>query len=161
VGVAAEVVAGCVEVHGADASLPEVSEPADLTALLRRESRSLVQRLRLWTPARWAAAADPFGTRADLARHLAQSLADLAADAEGLPSRLLPRLESDLGLPDQLAVTADDLVRAAPPPQVARGATLHLLAHRRDLLGEEVPAGLAGDLGLGRSEQPSCPVCDD
>jgi hypothetical protein len=132
-----------------------------MTALLRRESRSLVQRLRLWTPARWAAAAAPFGTRADLVHHLAQSLADLAADAEGEPRRPLPRLDSDLGLPDQLAVTADDLVRALPPAEAARAATLHLLAHRRDLLAEEVPAGLAAALGLGRAEQPGCPLCED
>ena len=33
---------------------------------------------------------------------------------EGEPRRALPRLDSDLALADQLAVTADDLVRAAP-----------------------------------------------
>ncbi len=53
--------------------------PADL---LRRESRSLVQRLRLWTPARYAAAAAPWGTRADLVLHLAQACADAVADLE-------------------------------------------------------------------------------
>jgi hypothetical protein len=120
----------------------------DPTALLRRESRSLVQRLRLWTPARWAAGAPPYGSRADLVHHLAQDFADGAADIEGLSRRVLPRLDSDLGLPDQLAVTADDLVRAGPPVQVARAATAHLLAHRKDLLDEEVPAGLAAALAL-------------
>lgn len=120
----------------------------DPLALLRRESRSLVQRLRLWTPTRWAAAAPPYGTRADLAHHLAQRLADLAADAEGAPRRPLPRLDGDLVLPDQLAVTSDDLVRAGPPAAVAVAATAHLLAHRKDLLDEDVPAGLAAALGL-------------
>ena len=120
----------------------------DPTALLRRESRSLVQRLRLWTPARWAAAAPPYGTRADLAHHLAQRLADLAADAEGGVRRPLPRLDGDLALPDQLAVTSDDLVRAGPPSEVAVAATAHLLAHRKDLLDEDVPAGLAAALAL-------------
>jgi beta-phosphoglucomutase-like phosphatase (HAD superfamily) len=120
----------------------------DPLALLRRESRSLVQRLRLWTPARWAAAAPPYGTRADLAHHLAQSLADLAAQAEGEVRRAVPRLDTDLGLPDQLAVTADDLGRAGPAPAVAVAATAHLLAHRQDLLDEDVPAGLAAALGL-------------
>jgi hypothetical protein len=120
----------------------------DPTALLRRESRSLVQRLRLWTPARWAAGAPPHDSRADLVHHLAQDLADRAADAEGVLRRVLPRLDSDLGLPDQLAVTADDLVRAAPPVQVARAATAHLLAHRKDLLDEDVPAGLTAALAL-------------
>lgn len=122
-----------------------MSEHSDL---LRRESRSLVQRLRLWTPARWAAAAAPFGTRADLVHHLAQAVADLAADAEGAPRRPLPRLDSDLALPDQLAVTADDLVHASPDPAVARAATAHLLAHRKDLLDEDVPPGVAEALGL-------------
>ena len=138
----------------------------DEVALLARESRSLVQRLRLWTPARWAALAPApgkaqapaaaqapahapagDGTRADLVHHLAQCLADDAAAVEGAPRRPLPRLDSDLALPDQLAVTADDLVRAGPPPALARAATAHLLAHRLDLLDERVPDGLAARLG--------------
>ena len=125
----------------------------DASALLRRESRALVQRLRLWTPARYAAAApeplpDTVTTRGDLVHHLAQALADAAAHLEGGPVRAVSRLDSDLGLADQLAVTADDLVRAAPPPEVAVAAVTHLLAHRRDLLDDEVPAGLAASLGL-------------
>lgn len=115
--------------------------------LLRRESRLLVQRLRLWTPARFAAAAPPFGTRGDLVHHLAQALADAAAQQEEQPRRLLPKLD-DLALPDQLAVTADDLARAAPPPEVARAAVAHLLVHRQDLLDEEVPASLVAALGV-------------
>ena len=120
--------------------------------LLRRESRSLVQRLRLWTPARFAAAAPSWpggaGTRGDLVHHLAQSFADTAGDLEGRPRAPLPRLDSDLGLADQLAVTADDLVRCAAPDAVAVAATAHLLAHRSDLLDDEVPPGLATALGL-------------
>ena len=118
-------------------------------ALLAREAASLVARLRTWTPARWVAAAPELGTRADLAHHLAQALADLGADAEGADRRTLPRLANDLGLPDQLAVTADDLVRAAPPDEVARAATAHLLLHRGHLLGDDVPAGLARALSTG------------
>lgn len=109
-------------------------------ALLAREAASLVQRLRLFTPARWAAAAASYGTRADLVRHLAQSFADAAADLEGGPRRPLPRLDSDLGVPDQLAVTADDLVRAGST-DLAHVA--HLLRHREDLLGEAPPPRLA------------------
>ena len=116
--------------------------------LLRRESRSLVQRLRLWTPARYAAAAPPWGTRGDLVRHLAQACADAAAELEGEPRRTLPRLDSDLGLADQLAVTSDDLVRAGPGDDLARAVTAHLLVHRIDLLGEDVPASLADALGV-------------
>lgn len=117
------------------------------TALLRRESRSLVQRLRLWTPQRFAAQAPDGGTRGDLVHHLAQRLADRAADAEGQPRRPLPRLETDLALPDQLAVTADDLALVTDGA-AARRATAHLLLHRRDLLDEDVPAGLAAALEL-------------
>ena len=105
----------------------------EASLFLDGEARSLVERLRVWTPTRWAAAAPPFGTRGDLVHHLAQAFAAQESDHP------LPRLDSDLALPDQLAVTADDLVRS-------RRATVedvaHLLAHRRDLLGEDVPAAL-------------------
>ena len=120
----------------------------DELALLRRESRSLVQRLRLWTPARYAAAAPPWGSRADLVAHLAQRFADDAARLEGEPPRRLPRLDSDLALADQLAVTSDDLLRAGADRALARDAAAHLLVHRLDLLGDEVPASLAEALGL-------------
>ena len=132
----------------------------DPTDLLRRESRALVQRLRLWTPTRYAAAAPEVGTRGDVVHHLAQALADLAADAESGPRRPLPRLDSDLGLADQLAVTSDDLLRAAPAPDVARAATAHLLLHRHDLLDDEVPAGLAASLGLDDVLAAGRAACD-
>jgi hypothetical protein len=112
--------------------------------LLAKEVASLVQRLRLWTPARWAAAADPWGTRADLGRHLAQWLADRTAELEGGPLRPLPVLHPDLLVADQLAVSGDDLVRAAPGDPLCQDAVAHLLAHRFDLLGEEPPASLGG-----------------
>jgi hypothetical protein len=114
-----------------------VSEAGELLA---REARSLVDRLRVWNPARWAAEAPPYGTRADVVHHLAQWLADRAGEA---PVRL-PRLDSDLGLPDQLAVTADDLVRTG---RAELADVAHLLAHRADLLGEDVPALLRERLG--------------
>ena len=125
---------------------------ADARALLRRESRSLVQRLRLWTPARYAAAAPPFTTRGALVHHLAQALADAAADLEGARRRPLPRLDTDLALADQLAVTSDDLVRAGPSTEQAVAATCHLLLHRHDLLGEPVPLSLAEALVPGGGE---------
>lgn len=134
--------------------------PEEAVALLRRESASLVQRLRLWTPARWAAAGAPFGSRGDLVHHLAQALADLTADAEGEVRRVLPRLD-DLVLADQLAVTADDLARAAPAAQVARQAVAHLLAHRRDLLDEPVPVGLAAALRLDDPERTGRAACEE
>ena len=117
------------------------------TELLAREAASLVARLRLWTPARWAAASGG-RTRADLAHHLAQCLADAAAAASGDAAARLPRLDSDLVLPDQLAVTADDLVRARAADAVAGDALAHLLVHRAELLEEPVPAGLLAALGV-------------
>lgn len=132
-------------------------EPVDL---LRRESGSLVQRLRLWTPARWAARAEPYGMRSDLVRHLAQALADTTAALEGEPLRELPRLD-DLGVADQLAVTSDDLVRSGPPDDLARRATAHLLAHRSDLLEEDVPPGLAAALGLGDVVSAGKTICEE
>jgi hypothetical protein len=122
--------------------------PEDPVPLLAREARGLVDRLRLWTPARWAASAPVLGSRAGVVHHLAQALADAAAAAEGEPARLLPRLDADLALPDQLAVTADDLVRSRPSARVARDALAHLLWHRAHLLDEPVPASLAARLGL-------------
>lgn len=137
-----------------------VNEQQDAVALLRRESRSLVERLRLWTPQRWAAAAPDGRSRADLVHHLAQDLADRAADAEGAPRRALPRLD-DLVLADQLSVTADDLVRATPDAETARRAAAHLLAHRRDLLGEDVPAGLTQALGLADVVAAGRATCEE
>lgn len=112
--------------------------------LLRKEVDSLVARLRLWTPARWAAACEPWGSRADLGRHLAQSWADVAADREGQPRRRLPVLSPDLLVADQLAVTGDDLVRTDPEEALVADLVAHLLAHRLDLLGEDAPASLGG-----------------
>ncbi|MCW2607874.1 MAG: hypothetical protein JWO60_2567 [Frankiales bacterium] len=124
--------------------------------LLDREARSLVQRLRVWTPTRWAAQVRPGLTRGDLAHHLAQALVDAAAEAP-VP---LPRLEADLALPDQLAVAADDLVRSGPDPDVAAGAVAHLLLHRADLLGDDVPPGLVTALGLGDVLAVGRRLCD-
>lgn len=115
----------------------------DAADLLAREARSLVERLRLWTPIRWTAATPPYGTRADVVHHLAQWFVDQAGETD----RPLPRLDSDLALPDQLAVTADDLARARP--ELAASACAHLLVHRTDLLGDAIPPGLAADLDVG------------
>ena len=118
--------------------------------LLSKEIASLVQRLRLWTPARWAAAAYPYGTRAELGRHLAQCFADLAAGLEGQPVRSLPVLHPDLLVADQLAVTGDDLVRCSPPEDLCRDTVDHLLAHRFELLDEQPPASLGGPAAVVR-----------
>lgn len=122
-------------------------------ALLAKELGALVQRLRLWTPARWAATCEPWGTRADVGRHLAQWFADQAALLEGEPRRPLPALAPDLLVADQLAVTGDDLLRAEPPPTLAADAVAHLLVHRHDLLGEEPPSSLGGVAALARGRE--------
>ena len=112
-----------------------------------------MQRLRLWTPARWAAAADPWGTRADLARHLAQWLADQSAALEEAPSRQLPVLDTDLLVPDQLAVTGNDLLLAGADDALCQAAVAHLLAHRLDLLAEPAPATMGGDAAVRRGRE--------
>ena len=113
-------------------------------ALLAREAASFVARLRLFTPPRWQAGAPPHGTRADAVHHLAQWLADAVGET---PVRL-PRLDSDLALPDQLAVTADDLVRSGRAgDELLADAVAHVLLHRRELLDEPVPTGLVAALG--------------
>lgn len=111
--------------------------------VLAREARSLVERLRVWTPERWAAAAPPYGTRGDLVHHLARWFVEQAAET----AAPLPRLDSDTALPDQLAVVVDDFLRTGPDERAVRVATAHLLAHRQDLLADEVPAGLLEHLG--------------
>jgi hypothetical protein len=115
-------------------------------ALLAKEIAALVQRLRIWTPARWVAAAEPWGTRADLARHLAQAFVDSTGEGD----RALPVLHPDLLVVDQLAVTGDDLVRSRPGPQTCSEAVDHLLAHRLDLLGDPPPASLGGEEAVRR-----------
>lgn len=123
--------------------------PSDARSLLAKEIGSLVQRLRLWTPNRWAAAADPWGTRADLGRHLAQSFVQAAGEV----TLALPELHPDLLVADQLAVTGDDLVRTDPTDEVCAQITYHLLAHRFDLLGEEPPTSLGGPDAVRRGRR--------
>ena len=115
--------------------------------MLAREARSLVERLRLWTPQRWAAAS-AYGTRGDLVHHLAAAFVEAAGETD----RALPRLDNDLALPDQLAVTADDLVRSG---RATTEHVAHLLAHRRDLLGEDVPPSLLAQLDGAAVRWPS------
>jgi hypothetical protein len=128
------------------------SDPVGLE-LLAKEVRSLVDRVRLWTPQRWAALVEPWGTRADLGRHLASWFADAAARLEGTGLHDLPVLHPDLLVADQIAVTGDDLVHAAPDRELCADAVAHLLVHRFDLLGEAVPTSLGGwdTLSRGRT----------
>ncbi len=100
---------------------------------LARAVERLVNRVAPWTPARWAAPvrspADttpaghpPAGgapvSRAAAAHALVQRLADLGAGVEGRPLHPVPRLDSDLALPDQLTVVTVDLLAADAPAPV-------------------------------------------
>jgi hypothetical protein len=70
--------------------------------------------VRHWEQGRWWSRKDG-ATRGDLMYTLIQRLADLAAEAEHQPQRVVPR-EHDMVLPDQLRVLADDLLAADPSP---------------------------------------------
>jgi hypothetical protein len=88
------------------------------------DARLVCERLRRLPASAWC-------SRAEAVQALAQRLADSAAHLEGEPLRPLPRVSSPLVLPDQLAVVADDLVRAAaaagPPGRRAlEGARMDL-----------------------------------
>ncbi|GAA1038343.1 hypothetical protein GCM10009557_54070 [Virgisporangium ochraceum] len=99
------------------------------------ETRRLVDRVSTWTPPRWAASsASGPGTRADRFHALIQELADQAADAEGQPHRVVPRLSPDTALPDQLRVVVADLIEAARDDEARlTAATKRVLATKRAL----------------------------
>lgn len=77
----------------------------------------LVNQVGHWEQSRWSAPASTPGSaetaRAEMMGALVQRLADLSADAEGHPHRLVPH-PGDLILPDQIRVVADDLIAAQP-----------------------------------------------
>ncbi len=99
----------------------ETTEPRSdqARAELVRAVDRLVDQVGHWTSTRWAApAASGAGSRADAVHALAQRLADLEAAVVGRPVRRVPRLDNDLVLPDQVRVTALDLLAAGPPDAV-------------------------------------------
>jgi hypothetical protein len=93
----------------------------------------LANQISHWTPGRWARTAHGGWSRADLVHDLIQRFADWAADLEGQPRRVVPRLDSDLALTDQLRVVATDLVAMAPPPDV-RAAAVAAIDETREAL---------------------------
>ena len=99
------------------------------------ETRRLVDRVSTWTPPRWAASsASGPGSRADRFHALVQTLADQAADAEGQPRRVVPRLSPDTALPDQLRVIVADLIEAAHDDEARiAAATKRVLSTKRAL----------------------------
>ncbi|GGK14721.1 hypothetical protein GCM10010124_04140 [Pilimelia terevasa] len=103
-------------------------------AELARVVDLLVNQVAQWTPARWAAASAPGGpSRAEVVHALAQRLADLAAETEGVPRRDLPRLANDLALPDQLRVVASDLLTAGAPDGLTHAAAADVAQVRATL----------------------------
>jgi hypothetical protein len=92
---------------------------------LARETRRLVDRVSTWTPPRWVASTSSGpGSRADRFHALVQELADQAADAEGQPRRVVPRLSPDTALPDQLRVVVADLLAAAATDEARLAAAV-------------------------------------
>jgi len=122
---------------------------AQLLAAAEQEATALVQFLRRWSPSRWSGGprqrlSPVTGSAADLTHHLVQALADLAAEAEGRPRRSVPRLDSPMSLPDQLAVMTHDLTSATLPPPVALRTLAELGLHRAELDGGRIsPASSA------------------
>ena len=91
----------------------------------------LVRQVGHWEPGRWSADGSA-GSRADRVYALVQRLADLAAEAEGVPRRTVPRLAESV-LPDQIRVMADDLVAAGAAEDVVTRAADDVDAVRRAL----------------------------
>jgi hypothetical protein len=106
-----------------------VSTADELTMAVAR----LVNQVSHWTPPRWAASSVSGPTKAEVVHALVQGVADLAADAEGEPRRPVPRLDSDLALPDQLRVVTADLAAAAPDEATAERAAALIAAARKAL----------------------------
>lgn len=116
----------------------DVAAETSTTDPLANSVRRLYGQVSHWTAPRWQTAVDAPGagalTRADLVHDLVQRLADLAAEAEGLPRRAVPRTDGDVSLPDQLRVVSADLVAAAPPPRVIAVAAEAVDSVRRQLV---------------------------
>ena len=93
-----------------------------------RAVQRLLDRTSHWTPARWAQRG-----RADVVHGLVQRLADAGEEAEGRPSRPVPRLASDLALTDQLRVVAADLLAAGAKAPALSAATEAVRATTREL----------------------------
>ncbi|MCG5444687.1 hypothetical protein NIE79_002846 [Micromonospora sp. NIE79] len=103
-------------------------------AELDKTVQLLVRQIAHWQQPRWAAAATAGNvSRADLVHRLVQEIANLAADAEGEPRRVVPRLDNDLALPDQLRVVTADLLAADPGAEALARAAAEVTATRSAL----------------------------
>ncbi|MET8088949.1 hypothetical protein [Micromonospora sp. NPDC005220] len=103
-------------------------------AELDKAVQLLVRQIAHWQQPRWAAAATAGNvSRADLVHRLVQEIANLAADAEAEPRRVVPRLDNDLALPDQLRVVTADLLAADPGDEALTRAAAEVTATRSAL----------------------------
>ncbi|MEU8153989.1 hypothetical protein AB0B94_10045 [Micromonospora sp. NPDC048986] len=103
-------------------------------AELDKAVQLLVRQIAHWQQPRWAAVATVGNvSRADLVHRLVQEVANLAADAEGEPRRVVPRLDNDLALPDQLRVVTADLLAADPGAEALTRAAAEVTATRSAL----------------------------
>ena len=114
--------------------------------LLLQNTGRLRAAVAVWSAGRWTAAPRPLPgllststTCRGVARHLVQVLADFGADAEGRPRRPVPESESDLVLPDQIAVMAYDIALAGPSEELVEAALDEVLLHRAEIDGARVP----------------------
>jgi hypothetical protein len=103
--------------------------PAELARAVDR----LGDQVAHWSTVRWAAPSARGGSRGDVAHALAQRLADLEAQATDRPPRPVPRLPSDLALPDQWRVLARDLAEADPAPELVDAGARELMSTRAAL----------------------------
>jgi len=112
------------------------------TETIGRESRRVINGTAGWAPARWRlktgeeTGVGDGDTRATVMIELIQKLADLAADAEGRPRRVVPPPDHDTGLCDQLAVMSADLL-GTDPDESTRASALAAIrqAHRQLFAG--------------------------
>jgi hypothetical protein len=103
-------------------------------AELDRAVELLVRQVGHWEQPRWSAQAESSNvSRADLVHKLVQEIANLAADVAGEPRRDVPRLGTDLALPDQLRVVAVDLVAVGAPDAVLNQAATAIAKTRSAL----------------------------
>ncbi|MGC5287136.1 hypothetical protein [Micromonospora sp. DT231] len=103
-------------------------------AELDQAVRLLVRQVEHWQQPRWAAVATTGNVpRADLVHRLVQEVANLAADTEGEPRRVVPRLDNDLALPDQLRVVTADLRATGVDDEVLTRAAAEVTATRSAL----------------------------
>ena len=105
------------------------------TSQLAADLDRLIERVARWSAGSWRLpATGTAGSRAEVTHRLVQRLADLEAAMTGHAAYTVPRLDSDLALPDQLRVVARDLIAADPEPATVAAATEAVQAARAALV---------------------------